>query len=144
MITVRRSTPEDARIMAETEALCLDFPWTAEQIVYEINRSDGVCFTAEIDGEYAGHLSAEAFDGECETSNIAVVEKFRRRGVGQKLFEALFDEMRARGVSEIYILVRCDNAPAVNLYRKVGFEAVGKRKGYYKGLDGITMRKNLL
>jgi len=41
---------------------------------------------------------------------------------------------REYGVEEYYLEVRVSNTPAINLYRKLGFETAGRIVGYY--LDG--------
>ncbi len=37
----------------------------------------------------------------------------------------------AEGLSVVYLEVRSQNAPAIALYEKLGFERVGIRKDYY-------------
>ncbi|MDE7106926.1 MAG: GNAT family N-acetyltransferase, partial [Clostridiales bacterium] len=80
---------------------------------------------------------------ECEISNIAVAEKYRRRGVGKTLLTALLSELTARGVHSVFLLVRDGNAPAIALYHGFGFSRVGLRKNYYKGKNALIMRLNL-
>lgn len=143
MITVRKAVVSDAEVMASTEKKYLNCPWTASQIADEI-QSNGVVFvTAEVNGEYAGHLSGRIVEDECDVSNIVVDERFRRMGVAQALFGLFFESVRGMGAWDIYLTVRVNNTPAVSLYQKIGFTPLGKRKGYYKGIDGIIMRKAL-
>jgi ribosomal-protein-alanine N-acetyltransferase len=50
---------------------------------------------------------------------------------------------RAGEGSAVYLEVRTDNEPAIELYRGLGFVEVGLRKRYYRasGADAFTMRR---
>lgn len=52
---------------------------------------------------------------------VAVGEKFRNQGIGQRLLE--FAQLRTKelGFNKLYLRVRADN-PAYNLYKRSGFE----------------------
>ena len=91
------------------------------------------CTIAEMDGEIAGFLvHRETFPGNAQTRaereilNIAVAPRFRRRGIANLL---LGHEL-ASGCS-YFLEVRESNVAAQTLYRKFGFEEVGRRKKYY-------------
>jgi ribosomal-protein-alanine N-acetyltransferase len=47
------------------------------------------------------------------------------------------------GINSLTLEVRVSNTPAINLYRKLGFEDYGIRKGYYTdtGEDALIMWK---
>jgi [ribosomal protein S18]-alanine N-acetyltransferase len=68
---------------------------------------------------------------EAEILTLAVSENHRRQGAGSKLLAAAFDLCRKTDTSRIYLEVAEGNAPALSLYAKFGFEAVGRRPGYY-------------
>jgi [ribosomal protein S18]-alanine N-acetyltransferase len=57
------------------------------------------------------------------------------------------DHARESGVTRVHLEVR-DGNPAVEMYREVGFEPVGRRRNYYHALDGkrfdaVTLARNL-
>jgi len=66
-----------------------------------------------------------------ELEAIAVTAEHQRRGLGRKLLEQIFEGVRKRGVSEIWLEVRVSNEPAIRIYRRAGMREVGLRKGYY-------------
>ncbi len=142
-IRIRFAAPSDARNIAETERLYIDCPWTLQQIESEISSDGAVFLTAEFDGEFCGYVSGAIAADECEMSNIAVSEKYRRRGVGRALMREFIKILRERSVRSVFLLVRDDNTAAVELYSKFGFEIVGTRHGYYKGKDAKIMRTTL-
>ncbi|HUN46622.1 MAG TPA: ribosomal-protein-alanine acetyltransferase, partial [Stellaceae bacterium] len=50
----------------------------------------------------------------------------------------------ARGVEAITLEVAADNAPALSLYKSLGFSQVGVRAGYYRRPDATLMDAHLL
>lgn len=91
-------------------------------------------------------LSRSSLDEE-ELLLFAVAPEFRGRGLGGKMLEWLFQNCRARGVTEIHLEMRRGN-PAENLYRTRGFAPVGQRPNYYRtssglSIDAITFRHSL-
>jgi ribosomal-protein-alanine acetyltransferase len=86
------------------------------------------CCVAVQGGTVAGFVvSRQTGTGEREVLNLAVAREFRRRGVGSAL---LRDQFHRWGGS-FFLEVRESNGTAQNLYRKLGFIEVGRRKEYY-------------
>ena len=53
---------------------------------------------------------------------MGVVPDERRRGVGRLLMEGAHDEARARGLDDVVLEVIDSNAPAIDLYAKLGYQ----------------------
>jgi GNAT superfamily N-acetyltransferase len=53
---------------------------------------------------------------------FGVAPEFRSRGYGHQLLDALIGTARERGVKSIQLEVLADNLPAIQAYRKAGFE----------------------
>ena len=49
----------------------------------------------------------------------------------------IFESCKQQGVLKINLEVNSKNQPAINLYKKFGFEQVGRRKNYYKDGDAL-------
>jgi len=86
-------------------------------------------------------LSRGALDEE-ELLLIAVHSSYRGRGIGARLLERFIEAAQARGSKRLFLEMREGNS-ADSLYRKAGFQPVGRRCNYYfnaaKGpLDAIT------
>lgn len=60
---------------------------------------------------------------------VGVARDFQRRGVARQLFAAGEAWARARGVRRLELTVMADNAAALALYRALGFEREGVRRG---------------
>ena len=69
----------------------------------------------------------------------------RRRGIAEALLRELERLLPARGVERITLEVRASNEPALALYRKLGYEALGLRKNYYEKPreDALIMQKRI-
>ena len=68
---------------------------------------------------------------------IAVVPNARGKGVGAALLEALLGRARAEGYETISLSVDRNNAGAIGLYERHGFERVGEED------DSVTMLAHL-
>jgi len=68
---------------------------------------------------------------EAHISNIAVLELYRRQGIGEQLLISMIKLAIERNARYINLEVRVSNRIAQALYDKYGFEQVGMRYGYY-------------
>ena len=68
---------------------------------------------------------------EAHITNIAVHPEHRRRGVGRLLMETLMKEAVILKMERMTLEVRVSNKAAISLYKSLGFEEGGIRKGYY-------------
>ena len=58
--------------------------------------------------------------------------QWRGRGIGELMLLAMIERGIELGAGEVTLEVRVTNRVAQSLYRKYGFEVVGRRKGYYR------------
>lgn len=140
---VRRATSADAERIADAEAQYIDCPWSLAQVQEEIANPQALFYVAENENGFVGYLSGIVVSDECEISNIAVDEKYRRTGVASELFAAFLGELKEKNIKTVFLLVRDGNVPAIGLYEKHGFAVVGKRPRYYKGGDALIMRLDI-
>ena len=69
---------------------------------------------------------------EAHIATIAARADWRGRSVGETILHNLMREAQRRNAVSATLEVRIGNAVAQNLYRKYGFEEVGRRKNYYQ------------
>lgn len=87
--------------------------------------------------------------GEAQLLNLSVVPDARRRGLGRALLDRFIGDARRAGAEQMFLEVRVGNAPAIAMYADAGFEAVGRRGGYYPATsrspseDALVMRRTL-
>ena len=88
------------------------------------------------DGEPAGFYLERRVVDEAELLLLAVDSAFQRQGLGTLLLRQFIDNHRSGDVARLHLEVR-DGNPAVTMYEKFGFQAVGRRKDYYRGAEGV-------
>ena len=80
----------------------------------------------------AGFIVARLIADELHVNNVAVRPEFRGRGLGSILLQTTLDQGRLRHAKIAQLEVRASNTAAQSLYRRCGFEVVGRRKNYYR------------
>lgn len=148
MSAIRAAGPADALVMALLHAASFDTPWSAPTFATFLAEPAGCGLIAALEGEApAGFALARLAADEAELLTIAVAAEARRRGLGLALMEALQSRLAARGARRLFLEVGAGNRAASALYRKLGFEAAGRRAGYYGGQrppqDALVMMRIL-
>jgi ribosomal-protein-alanine N-acetyltransferase len=78
---------------------------------------------------------------ESEILNIETLPSHRRQGLASSLLSEAFAWAQANSRSSIWLEVRTSNAPAISLYKKLGFQTISTRKRYYAdGEDALVMK----
>ena len=118
--------------------------WSADSFRSEVQKDNGIvlCFTDS--NNIIALLSGYFAEGEGDITSIAVDENFRRKGLAQKLI-AEFIKILPENTKDIFLEVRENNTPAINLYKKCGFEKLSLRKNFYSNPceNAVVMVKNL-
>jgi ribosomal-protein-alanine N-acetyltransferase len=134
------------RIDAMTEAdvgavVAIDSSATHAQLAEEIVRPWSRIWVArEDDGAPLAFLLLWHVVDELHLLNIATRADRRRGGIGRALMETMLAYGREHDARHVFLEVRRSNAPAIALYRKLGFEQLGVRARYYPdGEDALEM-----
>jgi GNAT superfamily N-acetyltransferase len=115
----------------------LGYPASEEQAAERIERIGDDPSTwlivAELEGEVAGlgalHVQnlVERDDLGTEVAALVVADRFRRRGIGEALMNALEEEARARGSRYLVLNTAHRRADAHAFYEALGYEHTGRR-----------------
>lgn len=129
--------------VAELEKLCFSDPWSINSISTELTNPLSTWLVATQNGEVLGYVGAQSVLDGADMMNIAVHPDHRMQGIGFALIEKLIPQLQQRDVISLSLEVRVSNESAIGLYRKMGFEVIGKRPGYYRNPreDAYIMRK---
>ena len=125
-------TKDHLPAVAALEKTCFPAdPWS-EALFQEAleNPRVSVLLAQGEDGAVLGYAVLSVILDEGNLDNIAVARPARRRGVGDALLSVLTGFGREH-LACLMLEVRASNAPAIALYEKHGFAAVGRRKNYY-------------
>lgn len=109
----------------------LNNPYTKVYVFIENSNIIGVIHINDIYDRY-------------EINNIFVLKEHRNKSIANMLMLKVIDDAKENKKINITLEVREDNIPAINLYKKHGFVEKATRKGYYKGIDGILMEKEMM
>jgi [ribosomal protein S18]-alanine N-acetyltransferase len=92
-------------------------------------------------GQPVGYIVTWHVADELHVLNVATSAQHRRRGVGLALMQSALSYAHERQIRLIVLEVRLGNHPAVQMYRSMGFFAIGLRPGYYadNGEDALEM-----
>ena len=141
-------TRRDCARCAELEALLFagDDPWPEVAFVRELAAGHNRYVAARVADTLVGYAGIARLGRvppfEYEIHTIGVDPAYQRHGIGRAMMALLLDEVGPDGV--VYLEVRTDNEPALELYRSLGFETIGIRKRYYRasGADAYSMRRD--
>ena len=138
-VIIRHVIPEEAGEAARIEKSSLSVPWSESELALFINNPAGVYLGAFADGIMLGVCGCYAGAGECQITNIAVRQEYRRRGIARAMITCLLSEAKKRGCKRAFLEVGENNQSAIKLYEKIGFKTVGRRPRYYKNEDALNM-----
>jgi ribosomal protein S18 acetylase RimI-like enzyme len=144
-LSLRKALPDDAPILAAAERAIARVPGKLAPLPDEIDDAavrktivdldDGVrglYLVAEHAGALVGHALLEslplAVTSHVVRLTIAVHEGHQREGVGRALMNELLAWARSSPrVEKVELQVRSSNAPAIALYRSLGFVEEGRK-----------------
>lgn len=133
---VEARAEDAARVIALWRACELTRPWNdpAEDFALALSSGASAVLVAREDGAIAGSVMV-GFDGHRGwIYYLAVAPECRRGGLGRALMEAAEAWLRARGCPKMQLMVRPENAAALDFYAALGMKrqelvAVGKFLG---------------
>ena len=119
--------------------------FTKEKTIFDIkNNSFTNYFTYLIDDNPVAFINYYVMYERAELVNINVLDSLQNKHIASKLLEYMIKDCQNQKVSSITLEVKNTNSKAIYLYQKYGFKQVGIRRGYYQGIDGILMEKELM
>lgn len=87
-------------------------------------------------GLLVGYFLAMKGVDEMHLLNITVLPESQGRGHARLMLDALCELCRAERCAQLWLEVRQGNEHARAVYRRYGFNEVGRRRGYYPVPDG--------
>ncbi len=130
----------DAAALARISRMSFPDAWPLAVFQRELGRSATRAWVArETGGRVAAFVIGWRVRDEIQVLSVAVVPRWRRRGLASRLLEAYFGSLQAEGVREATLEVRASNRAAVALYERLGFETLGERPRYYRGGESALL-----
>ena len=147
----------DLEAVLQIERASFDTPWSRQAFLHELERNrvaglwvargvrSGATDEPVPPAPVVGYLCLWAVADEVHVTNLAVDPAWRGEGVGRLLLGTLLVHHRASGARRAFLEVRPGNVEARRLYRSLGFQEVGRRRGYYvdTGEDALLLEARL-
>lgn len=151
---IREMTLQDVSAVAAIEKMCFSLPWSEQSLIDSVKREDTmflVCEefdeknsddTGDVNSNIAGYIGMYLSFDEGDITNVAVSPAHRKKGYGEALVSKAKELAKEKQLEMILLEVRVSNAPAISLYKKMGFEELGIRKNFYEHPveDAIIMK----
>lgn len=112
----------------EQKAAFLEMQFRAQSTHYAQHFPNAAFFVIERGGEPIGRLYLDRTDREIHIIDIALLPHAQGHGLGTRMIQELLDE--ARKFDKIVAIHVERNNPALALYTRLGFEAVGEQGVY--------------
>lgn len=139
-------TLDDLDDVLTIEKASFHTPWSRGAFRYELTQNRVArSLVVRAGGELLGYLCLWEIGHEIHITNLAVHPRHRRRGAARALLGTVLEDARRKQVELVFLEVRPTNAEALALYESLGFQVIGRRKGYYfdTGEDALVMEARL-
>ncbi|MBO8171652.1 MAG: ribosomal protein S18-alanine N-acetyltransferase [Bacillaceae bacterium] len=128
----RAMTLDDIDAIFEVEQKSFAVPWSRDAFYNELTRNQFAHYlVVEWEGKVVGYGGMWLIIDEAHITNIAIHPEARGRKFGEQLLRRLLEVAEQKGANRVTLEVRRSNQIAQNLYKKLGFYAVGIRPQYY-------------
>ncbi len=123
--------PEDLPDIMAVERASFARPWPETEFAAEFGKPYAFFLGVRHQGRAVAVLLYWVIFPEIHIASLGVHPDHRRRGLAAQLLHLLMEVGSELGASQIDLEVRERNVAAQNLYEKLGFKRVGRRKAYY-------------
>ncbi|MBI2323387.1 MAG: ribosomal protein S18-alanine N-acetyltransferase [Chloroflexi bacterium] len=125
-------TPDDIAGVQEVERSSFPVPWPANAFRHELTQNKNARYIVAREGDtIVGYAGLWLMVDEAHITTFAVLPEHRRRRIGERLLQRLFDIADEMGAEWLTLEVRVSNIGAQRLYEKYGFRRAGVRRRYY-------------
>lgn len=131
-MTIRTLGVADAEAMAAIHAASFDKPWSALDMSVHLGRD--LCLGSG--SPLASFVILRRSDVDAEILTVATRPGKRGKGRAGELISQAACRLAGDGLRTVFLEVAEDNDSARALYDRLGFEAIGRRPGYYRRANG--------
>jgi ribosomal-protein-alanine N-acetyltransferase len=129
--SLRLLVVEDLPSLSEIEACCFVPPWSDSQLHSYITGDRYLSVGLWQSGQLNGFALLSTVLDEAELLQIATRPGQRGKGLAEEVLKFIHEQLLRRGIVRNMLEVRSSNLAALSLYRRLGYQQDGLRKGYY-------------
>jgi predicted GNAT family N-acyltransferase len=119
-IAIVNWTDKQAELYSVRRAVFIEEQNVPESI--ELDGRDPDCFHVLASDKKGRPVGTARMDGKGKIGRMAVLQNYRRRGIGRKMIQALMDHGRKNAITDFHLSAQIT---AIGFYRKMGFEPSG-------------------
>ncbi len=146
-VTIRAARLSDAGDIEQMELVCFDGDRLSRRsLFHHLQSSTADVLIAMLGGRIAGYAMVfyRSTSRTARLYSIATAPEARGKGVAATLMTAAERAARNRGCVALRLEVREDNAGAIALYRRLGYEQFGRHEDYYfDGAPALRLQRSL-
>jgi len=133
-VSILWASPEHAAELARLHAGLFEKPWDTDSFLRLLEHPGAAAFVARIGTppQTVGFVLSLLAADEAEILTLGVRKDSQRHGIARRLLEALARAAKKAEARRLFLEVGQSNAAALALYKALGFQEVGRRKGYYE------------
>jgi len=136
--------PVDAAAIAALHGASFRRGWDEDEVSRLLLDGAVAAHLAIIRRTTVGFIMSRIAADEAEILSVAVAPARRGRGLSRPLLDFHLRSLAGRGVRTVFLEVDEQNQPARRLYRRAGFQEVGRRQDYYQsGASALVLRRDL-
>src|SRR5437870_11971047 len=129
---LRYAVIRDMKALEKLEAVCFAEHRYRQEFLEWILKNPGTATLVWVEsGTIAGSVMILLENGQSRILSVAVHPSRQRNGIGRRLMDAAERVARERGATVARLEVSTQNAPAIALYKGLGYRTEGVLPGYY-------------
>lgn len=130
-----QADPESIEQVLQIDLGAGPHPWPESALRRALQTGELVLAIA--DGATVGFLVSQPVLDETTLMHLAVAREHQRQGWGRQMMQGWLAQQRLSGQQRLLLEVRRSNQAAISLYRSLGFDTLGQRRGYYVSPEGV-------
>lgn len=145
-VAISQAGPADCRALAALHAASFHRGWSEDEFDRLLSDRHVLAHRATAGAALAGFILSRLVRDEAEILSIAVASARQGRGLAWQLLDTNLRRLAALGARSVFLEVEEGNVSARRLYRRAGFQEVGRREAYYAAGQGgaaLVLRRNL-
>lgn len=139
---ITRGSWQDLNDLRKLEEVCFgEDAWPLWDLIAVLTLPKIVRLKASVEGKMAGFIVGDpnSRDGIGWIATLGVLPQYRRMGIAAALLAECEQELRT---PTLRLSVRRSNEPALNLYKRFGYQMVDVWRNYYRsGEDAFVLEK---
>jgi ribosomal-protein-alanine N-acetyltransferase len=112
-------------------------PWSRANFTDSLASGYDAWLARDAQGSLAGYYLLMYAVDEAHLLDVAVAANRQGQGLGRHLLDRINARAKEQGMLSVLLEVRPSNERALAVYRRYGYQEIGRRKGYYPAHEGL-------